>query len=105
MLVPITIPSYIQYIGVLEDIPTSIDMSNRGFLLADLDEKRVGLHNCLSHTHNHTPSQNLGQLPWVLGIDNAVSIRLSAYNIKITKEDRTGVCTCIITSTVLSILE
>ncbi len=46
-----------QYIGVLEDIPTSTDMSNRGFLLADLDEKRVGLHNInvLSHTQNHTP--------------------------------------------------
>jgi len=31
----------IQYVGIIEDIPTSADMASRGFLLAALDEKRV----------------------------------------------------------------
>lgn len=55
-------------------MPTSADMSNRNYLLAKLDERR-----------------NAGELPWRLGIDNNVSVTLSAYNVKIIKDDRAGV--------------
>ena len=31
----------LQYIGIIDDIPTTTDLSNRGYLLATLDDKRV----------------------------------------------------------------
>ena len=63
-----------QYIGEIEGIPTSADMSNRNYLLANLDDAR-----------------NSGQLPWRLGMENNVTVTLSAYNVKIIKDDRGGV--------------
>ena len=63
-----------QYIGAIEDIPLSADMSNRNYLLAKLDDRR-----------------NAGKLPWRLGIENNVTLTLSAYNVKIIKDDRAGV--------------
>ena len=55
-------------------MPTSADMSNRNYLLAKLDDRR-----------------NSGKLPWRLGIENNVTVTLSAYNVKIIKDDRAGV--------------
>lgn len=49
-------------------------MSNRNYLLAKLDDRR-----------------NSGKLPWGLGMENNVTVTLSAYNVKIIKDDRTGV--------------
>ena len=49
-------------------------MSNRNYLLAKLDDRR-----------------NSGKLPWRLSLENNVSITLSAYNVKIIKDDRAGV--------------
>ena len=65
---------WLQYIGAIDDIPTSADMSNRNYLLAKLDDRR-----------------NAGKLPWRLGIENNVTVTLSAYNLKIIKDDRAGV--------------
>lgn len=61
-----------QYIGEMDDIPMSTDMSDRNFLLSSLDEQR-----------------NSGKLPWILDSSNNISLSLSAYNVKISK-DRTG---------------
>ena len=58
----------------MDGIPTSADMSNRNYLLAKLDDRR-----------------NLGKLPWRLGLENNVTVTLSAYNVKIIKDDRAGV--------------
>lgn len=63
-----------QYIGEIDNIPTTADMSNRNYLLAKLDDRR-----------------NSGKLPWGLGMENNVTVTLSAYNVKIIKDDRTGV--------------
>lgn len=49
-------------------------MSNRNYLLAKLDDRR-----------------NAGKLPWRLSMENNVTVTLSAYNVKIIKDDRTGV--------------
>lgn len=49
-------------------------MSNRNYLLAKLDDRR-----------------NAGKLPWRLSTENNVTVTLSAYNVKIIKDDRTGV--------------
>ena len=38
--------------------------------------------------------QNVGQLPWQLGLENEVSLTISAYNLKIIREDRAGVSGC-----------
>ncbi|KAL5456912.1 hypothetical protein EMCRGX_G034139 [Ephydatia muelleri] len=61
-----------QYIGEMDDVPMSTDMSDRNFLLSTLDEQR-----------------NSGKLSWVLDSSNNVSLSLSAYNVKISK-DRAG---------------
>ena len=65
---------YTQYIGAIDDLPTTADLSNRNYLLAKLDDRR-----------------NSGKLPWRLGMENNVTITLSAYNVKIIKDDRAGV--------------
>ncbi|CAI7993782.1 Cerebral cavernous malformations protein 2 homolog [Geodia barretti] len=62
-----------KYIGVLENIPTTLDLNDRNFLLNILDSSR-----------------NSGKLPWKLGLDDEVTVTISALNLKIIKEDRTG---------------
>ena len=50
------------------------DMSDRACLLSNLDRKR-----------------NSGHLPWNLGKEHNVSLTISAYNVKVIKDDRGGV--------------
>ena len=42
-----------QYIGELEDIPTSADMSGRGYLLTQLDAQRVHRSTLVDHMTSH----------------------------------------------------
>ena len=90
---------FLQYIGVLDGIATSQDLNDRAFLLRNLDNSRVST----SHTHTLNTShkfkfksislQNSGKLPWQLGMENDVSVTISAFNLKIIHEDRTRVTT------------
>ena len=72
----------------------STDMSDRNFLLSTLDEQRVSTRLTVDerNTIHNRSLKNSGKLSWVLDSSNNVSLSLSAYNVKISK-DRAGVST------------
>lgn len=71
------------------------DMSDRAHLLSTLDRKRV--HILFYRSWDRCGYdviiilQNTGHLPWTLGTECNATLTISAYNMKVIKDNRGGV--------------
>lgn len=70
---------------MIQDVPMHQDLSSRSDTLKLLDKKRVRIMTFKNSISLSTQTQ--GELPWKVGAKERVTLWISAYGIKITRND------------------